>query len=116
MSAYDVFTLASQHEGLPVALMDALALGLPVVATAVGGIPQAVDDGVEGLLVPPGSPEPLAAAHLALATDPERRRRFGDAARARSHEFDIARAAARLGEIYLAARATRSSVRQSRVG
>ena len=56
LAACDVFTMASDNEGLPVALMEALALGLPVVATAVGGIPEAVTDGVEGLLVPPSRP------------------------------------------------------------
>ena len=62
MAGFDLFTLASRHEGLPVSLMDALVLGLPVVATRVGGIPEAVDDGVEGLLVAPDDPDALAAA------------------------------------------------------
>ena len=63
LAACDVFTMASDNEGLPVALMEALALGLPVAATAVGGIPEAVTDGVEGLLVPPSQPEALAGRH-----------------------------------------------------
>lgn len=65
----DLFVLASSHEGLPVAVMEALALGVPVVATAVGGLSEAVTDGVDGLLVPPGDPEALAAA-IVRATDP----------------------------------------------
>jgi glycosyltransferase involved in cell wall biosynthesis len=113
MSAFDVFTLASRHEGLPVSLMDALALGLPVVATAVGGVPQAVSDGVEGLLVPPEDPARLADAHLALARDPARREALGAAAQRRSREFDIGRAAKRLGQIYEAAAGGRMPARDS---
>ena len=70
MSAFDLFTLGSEHEGLPVAVMEALALGLPVVATAVGGLPEAVDDGVEGRLVPPLRPDLLADAIIACGRGP----------------------------------------------
>jgi glycosyltransferase involved in cell wall biosynthesis len=100
LAAADVFALASVAEGYPVSLMEALALGKPVVATAVGGIPEAVRDGVEGLLVPPGAPGALAEALVALAGDPGRRAAMGVAALERSSLFDIRRAAARHEEIY----------------
>jgi glycosyltransferase involved in cell wall biosynthesis len=107
MSAFDVFTLASVHEGLPVALMDALVLGLPVAATDVGGIPQAVTDGVEGLLVPSRRPELLAAAWEELAADPARRAEMGAAARVAGAKFDIVHAAARLDRLYVSLAARR---------
>jgi glycosyltransferase involved in cell wall biosynthesis len=113
MSAFDIFTLASRHEGLPVALMDALALGLPVVATDVGGIPQAVTDGEQGTLVAPGRPDLLAKAQEAMAADADLRARYGAAARAASSAFDIGRAADRLGEIYVAAAGARNPARDS---
>ncbi len=90
MAACDVFTLASKWEGLPVALMEALALGLPVVATAVGGVAEQMHDGVDALLVPPGDPTALAAALERVVTDPELRARLAAAAGARAPEFDIA--------------------------
>lgn len=92
MSAADIFVLASAYEGLPVAVMEAMAAGLPVVATAVGGLPQQVTDHVEGVLVPPRDARALAAAVLAVAADPALRHRMGEAARARRPEFDIRRA------------------------
>jgi L-malate glycosyltransferase len=102
MAAFDVFTLASRHEGLPVSLMDALVLGLPVVATRVGGIPEAVTDGVEGRLVPPGDPYALARGYLDLAVDDEARATFGAAAARRGEAFDIRRAVSRIEELYRA--------------
>jgi L-malate glycosyltransferase len=100
MAAFDIFTLTSRHEGLPVSLMEALALGLPVVSTAVGGVPQAVDDGTEGLLVPPDDARALADAYVELARSPQRRQAMGAAAARRSHDFDVRRAERRLEEIY----------------
>jgi glycosyltransferase involved in cell wall biosynthesis len=100
MAACDVFVLASRFEGLPVALMEALALGLPVVATAVGGVPEAVTDGVEAVLVPPSRPDLLAGAVAGLVADPERRARLAAASRARAAAFDITRAVRRIEAIY----------------
>jgi glycosyltransferase involved in cell wall biosynthesis len=100
LAGADIFVLSSRFEGFPVALMEALALGLPVVATSVGGVPEAVDPGVEGLLVPPGRPDRLADAIAELAGDRPRRKEMSDAARARSEDFDIARAVRRIETIY----------------
>ena len=100
MSAFDLFALSSDHEGLPVAVMEALALGLPVVATAVGGLPEAVDDGVEGRLVPPHQPGLLADAIIAVAEDPILRARMSAAASLRAQDFNAAAAARQLEAIY----------------
>ncbi len=100
LSGCDIFAMASNNEGLPVALMEALALGLPVVATAVGGIPEAVTDGVEGHLVPPRNPERLASAIQDLVEHPERRAEFAAAATRGGDRFDIRRTTARIESIY----------------
>ena len=76
MGACDIFTLASKWEGLPVALMEALALGLPVVATEVGGVAEEMHDGVDALLVPPRDPVALADAIERVVTDPRLRERL----------------------------------------
>lgn len=73
MSGFDVFCLASHHEGLPIAIMEALALGLPIVATAVGGVPEIVTDGRDAVLVPPRQPAIFADALVRLLEDPDRR-------------------------------------------
>jgi glycosyltransferase involved in cell wall biosynthesis len=78
----DVVCLPSRREGLPMALLEGMAFGRPVVATSVGGIPDLVEDGVTGLLVAPGDVDGLTAALLELAADPARRKRMGAAARA----------------------------------
>ncbi len=77
----DLFVLASFAEGIPVALMEAMALGIPCVSTFVAGIPELIRDGVDGLLVPPGNAQAFAEALLVLATDRPRRLAMGEAAR-----------------------------------
>ncbi|MGW0662232.1 glycosyltransferase [Streptodolium elevatio] len=100
LPAFDVFALGSRQEGLPVALMEAMATGLPVVVTDVGGMPEIVTDGVEGRVVPSGDPAALAAALAEAAADPARRRAWGKAARLRSESFDVAGAQARIEDVY----------------
>jgi glycosyltransferase involved in cell wall biosynthesis len=77
----DVYIMPSRFEGLPIALLEAMALGKPIVATAVNGIPEAVIDGENGLLVPSEDPEALAKALRKLAADPELRAKLGRGAR-----------------------------------
>ncbi len=87
----DVFVLPSYEEGLPVTLLEAMAVGLPIIATPVGGIPQVMQDGINGLFVQPGDVNGLAARTLQLAQDPALRRRMGEANRIRvAREFDAA--------------------------
>ncbi len=100
MAGCDLFVLASLWEGLPVAVMEALALGLPIVATAVGGVAETFADGVDALLVPAGNAEALADAIIEVAHDPALRARLADAAAARAAEFDAARAQRRVEDIY----------------
>jgi glycosyltransferase involved in cell wall biosynthesis len=88
--------LPSLAEGLPVVLMEALALGRPVIATSVGGIPELIESGIDGWLVPPASPGALAAAmREALHAPPERLDEMGSRGRARVRERHDARVEAR---------------------
>ena len=77
MNAIDVLVLPSLVEGAPNVVQEAMAAGKPVVATAVSGTPELIDDGASGLLVPPRSPEKLATALIALANDQQRRADMG---------------------------------------
>lgn len=95
----DVFVLASSHEGLPVSVMEALSLGVPVVATAAGGVGEAVTDGVDGLLVPPGDPAALADA-IVRVTDPRLRARLATAAHAAGERFSASTAVTAIEGIY----------------
>jgi glycosyltransferase involved in cell wall biosynthesis len=91
LASADLFVLSSRSEGLPLSILEAMAAGLPVVASNVGGVPEAVVDGHTGLLVPPSDPQSLAAAIGRLLDDPARRRRLGEAGRLRVAEhFDLA--------------------------
>jgi glycosyltransferase involved in cell wall biosynthesis len=88
LSALDLYVAASLEESFPLAILEAMAAGLPVVATAVGGIPECILEKQTGLLVPPGKPEPLADAILSMLGNPARRRCYGDAGRQRVlHKF-----------------------------
>jgi glycosyltransferase involved in cell wall biosynthesis len=102
LAGADLFALASRHEGLPVALMEAFALGIAPVVTAVGGVPEVIDHGRTGLLVPPRSPEALAGALVTLARDPQQRSRIAAAAGVEAERFDITRVSARLTSVYAA--------------
>jgi glycosyltransferase involved in cell wall biosynthesis len=76
----DVFILTSFEEGMPTVILEALALEKPVIATAVGGIPELIKDGVNGILIPPRSPEHVAKGLERLLTDSWLRRKLGEAA------------------------------------
>ncbi|WP_432560121.1 glycosyltransferase [Granulicoccus sp. GXG6511] len=102
LSAADIFTLSSEHEGLPVSIMEAMDAGLPVVATTVGGVPEAVADGVSGILVPPHDHERLASAILKLADDPDLRASMGAEGRSRAPRFDIRTAVTAQQDAYAA--------------
>jgi glycosyltransferase involved in cell wall biosynthesis len=84
LQAIDVFVLPSLSEGLPLALLEAMANGKPIVATRVGGVPEVIADGESGLLVRPGSPDDLAAAVLRLLADRGLAARLGQTARERA--------------------------------
>jgi len=84
--AFTVFCLSSCMEGLGTSLLDAMAFGVPVVATAAGGIPEAVTDGITGRLVPPRDPDALAAALVEALGDPAQRVAWGRAGRQRFEE------------------------------
>ena len=85
----NVFVLSSCLEGLGTSLLDAMLMGLPIVGTRVGGIPEAVHDGENGLLVPPKNPEALAHAICRLLKDRALRERFGRAGGKIVQQFDI---------------------------
>ncbi|MEO8592719.1 MAG: glycosyltransferase [Candidatus Solibacter sp.] len=88
LSACDVFALGSDWEGTPMAALEAMAAHLPVVATAVGGVPDVVENGVNGTLVPAGDVAALGAAMAALAQNVGRRGAMGAAAFSRAAHFD----------------------------
>lgn len=77
----DICAMSSLNEGTPVAIIEAMAAGRAVVATSVGGVPDVIDDGITGRLVPPRDPDALATAILRLAADAAERARIGAAAR-----------------------------------
>jgi starch synthase len=100
LHAADVFVFPSLYEAVGIALLEAMACGRPIVASRTGGIPEVVEDGVSGQLVTPGDAADLARALVLLAGDPERRRRLGNAARARAEAFDIRATVRSLEDLY----------------
>ena len=111
LPAFDLFALSSRFEGLPIALLEAMASGVPPVVTRVGGIPEVVTDGgdaadaataarADGVLVEPGDPEALATALGKLLADPVRRAELGARAAGRAAAFDLAHAVRRIEAVY----------------
>ena len=101
MSSLDVIAVPSLTEGSPLITLEAMAAGVPVVASAVGGIPDQVRHDKEGLLVPPGETEALGDALLALLRDPARARSLGEAGRRRAAaEFGHATMVRRIEDVY----------------
>ena len=97
----DIFLLSSLSEGIPLTLMEAMACGLPCVATRVGGVPEVVEHGVTGLLGKAGDPEVLEAHLRQLVIEPELRQRFGIAGRRRvERRFDASTMVQRFGSLY----------------
>ena len=101
LAGLDIYVLSSDYEGIALALVEATASGLPVVATSVGGVPEVIVDGFNGLLVPPRQPKALAQAIVRLLVDPDLARRMGDAGRKRAEElFDAKVMAEKTVKVY----------------
>lgn len=100
MNAFDMFALASLWEGLPRVLPQAMATGLPIVATAIDGNAEAISDGVNGLLVPPGKPAALAQQVLNLLENPRLANTLAQAGRQRVNEFSAAKMVADIATLY----------------
>jgi glycosyltransferase involved in cell wall biosynthesis len=105
LAAADIFAMPSLSEGLPMALLEAMFAGKAIVASAVGGIPEVISHEREGLLVPPGDPDGLAAALVRLLIDETLRRAMGNEARKRAEEaFSIEAMANEYERVYRIAR------------
>ncbi len=101
LAASDVVALSSRWEGLPYVVIEAMMAGLPVVSTAVGGVPELVEDGKTGFLVPSGDADKLASALTTLLEDERLRQRMGAAARERAlREFTLDQMLSRTETIY----------------
>ena len=106
------FVLPSYVEGLPMAILEGMAHAMPVIATRVGAIPEAVQEGVEGFLVEPGNPEQLAERMTRIAGNPILRQRMGAAARQRvERDFSLDAMAEKVSGVYNEVLARRRSVR-----
>ena len=107
----DIFVLPSRSESFPNAILEAMAAGLPIVASGVGGILELIDDGRTGWLVPPGEDEALASRVMHLMADPAESARLGAAARADAEaRFSFDRMIAAFESIYLTELARRGVV------
>jgi L-malate glycosyltransferase len=110
MKSFDLFVMSSVTEGLGTSLLDAMACARPIVATRAGGIPEIVEDGVNGLLVPPRDAASLAAAIVRALKDESLRTRMGDAGYARVRErFTVDRMVSETAAVYKRLRAHQGS-------
>uniref|UniRef100_A0A7V4CMF3 Glycosyltransferase n=1 Tax=Fervidobacterium pennivorans TaxID=93466 RepID=A0A7V4CMF3_FERPE len=98
----DMFVLSSDCEGLPLVLLEAMAAGVPVIATAVGGVPEVLGYGKYGILVPPGNAEALAKAIVELAKDEKKRAELSEQGRKIAVErFDIRNTVKEYEKLYI---------------
>ncbi len=100
LATFDVFALSSLWEGLPLVILQALAAGVPVVSTRVDGVEEAITAGVNGVLVPPGQPQALGEAIIALLQDPKQARQLAAAGRERAQDFSLPRMVAQIDALY----------------
>jgi glycosyltransferase involved in cell wall biosynthesis len=100
MEAFDIFVLSSLWEGLPRVLPQAMATGLPIVATNIDGNAEAVEEGVNGFLVPTNDPKAIARGIEQLLEDPDLAKRMGEAGRVRVQEFGDRRMVRKLEDLY----------------
>lgn len=100
MSGLDVLWHPARSEGLGTSVIDAMALGVPPIAFAVGGLPEVIEDGRSGVLVPPGDVESFVRAAAALISDDGLRAILADGARLRAREFDSRRMIERTAGVY----------------
>jgi len=109
IKGFDLFAMSSVTEGLGTSLLDAMACARPIVATTAGGIPEIVEDGVNGLLVPPRDHAALAGAIVKMLKDPARQQRMGDAGLARvTDRFTVDRMVEQTADVYARVGAERS--------
>jgi glycosyltransferase involved in cell wall biosynthesis len=100
MRTFDVFAMSSLHEGLPLALLEAMTLGCVPVVTRVGGVAAVIRDGVSGLTVEPRRPEAQAEQILRVLADDDLRQRLSAGAKQRASEFDVRVAIRRIERVY----------------
>jgi glycosyltransferase involved in cell wall biosynthesis len=101
IKGFDLFVMSSVTEGLGTSLLDAMAAGRPIVATTAGGIPEIVEDGLNGLLVPPRDHHALADAIVRALKNPAMRQQMGDAGLARVKErFTVERMVEQTADVY----------------
>jgi sugar transferase (PEP-CTERM/EpsH1 system associated) len=114
MRSFSLFALSSIAEGTPVTMLEAMASGLPVVSTAVGGIPDLVQDGASGALVPAGDPQRLAEALATYVIDAERTRAHGAAGRARiEQQYSVSAMLAHYVALYDGLRKTKTPFQEA---
>ena len=102
LGALDIFVMPSLLEGQPLALLEAMAMARPIIASDISGIRETVLDGEQAVLVPPGNPGALADALCKLAKDPEAAARLGANARKKAEGFSLAGYIGRHAELYAA--------------
>jgi glycosyltransferase involved in cell wall biosynthesis len=101
LSLFDIKVIASNTEGFPLVMLEAMMMGKPIVATAVGGIREVLTDGISGLMVPPQNPAAMAEKIVYLLLYAEERNRLGQAAKKESEKYSLERHVSKQEKIYM---------------